>query len=171
MRKIYQWPVDSPDKGPVMWKVFPSQMSWRHHAVWHIHWLWKMVSSSLYIFIYHLCLYTIVKIKMINTLQTVHVRTLTHWGSEKMTAILQTQRSRLCRPNSKIRMILLMEAKIWLTCLIIMFTVHPICVQDSIFKMSSPSESPETTLLNAFSWMKMYEFQLKFHSSLFLDVN
>ena len=116
VRKIYHWPVDSPHKGPVMQKVFPSQMPWCHHAIWHIHWLWKMVSLSLYIFIYHLCLYTIVKIKMIKTLQAVRVRTLTHWGWEKITAILQT------------------------------------------------------TLLNAFSWMKMYEFRFKFHSTLFLDV-
>ena len=49
------------------------------------------------------------------------------------------QRSRLRRPISKIRMILLMDAKTWMTSLIIMFAVRPICVQDSIFKMSSES--------------------------------
>ena len=32
-----------------------------------------------------------------------------------------------------------MDAKIWMTSLIIMFAVRPICVQDSIFKMSSES--------------------------------
>ena len=51
------------------------------------------------------------------------------------------QRSRLRRPISKIRMILLMDAKTWMTSLIIMFAVRPICLQDSIFKMSS--ESPD----------------------------
>ena len=51
------------------------------------------------------------------------------------------QRSLLRRPISKIRMILLMDTKIWMTYLIIMFAVCPICVQDSIFIMSS--ESPE----------------------------
>ena len=49
------------------------------------------------------------------------------------------QRSRLCRPISKIRRILLMDAKTWITSLIIMFAVRPIYVQDSIFKMSSKS--------------------------------
>ena len=49
------------------------------------------------------------------------------------------QRSRLRRPISKIRMILLMDAKTSMISLIIMFAVHPICVQDSIFKMSSES--------------------------------
>ena len=37
-----------------------------------------------------------------------------------------SQHSRLRRPISKIRMILLMEAKIWMTSLIIMFAQHPI---------------------------------------------
>ena len=49
------------------------------------------------------------------------------------------QRSRLRRPISKIRMILLMDAKTWMTSLIIMFAVRPICVQDSICKISSES--------------------------------
>ena len=49
------------------------------------------------------------------------------------------QRSRLCRPISKIRLILLMDAKTWMTSLIIMFALCPICVQDYIFKMSSES--------------------------------
>ena len=49
------------------------------------------------------------------------------------------QRSRLRRPISKIRMVLLMDAKIWMTSLIIMFAVRPTCVQDSLFKMSSES--------------------------------
>ena len=49
------------------------------------------------------------------------------------------QRSRLRHPISKIRMILLMDAKIWIISLIIMFAVHPICAQDAIFKMSSVS--------------------------------
>ena len=40
---------------------------------------------------------------------------------------------------SKISMILLMDAKTWMTSLIIMFAVRAICVQDSIFKMSSES--------------------------------
>ena len=48
---------------------------------------------------------------------------------------------RLRRPISKICMVLLMDAKIWMTSLIIMFAVRPTCVQDSLFKMSS--ESPE----------------------------
>ena len=54
------------------------------------------------------------------------------------------QRSRLRRPISKIRMVLLMDAKIWMTSLIIMFAVRPTCVQDSLFKMSS--ESPDLCL-------------------------
>ena len=49
------------------------------------------------------------------------------------------QRSRLRRPISKICMILLMDAKIWMVSLIIVFVVHPICTQDAIFKMSSMS--------------------------------
>ena len=49
------------------------------------------------------------------------------------------QRSRFRRPISKIRMILLMDAKTWMTSLIIMFAVRPICHQDSTFKMSSES--------------------------------
>ena len=49
------------------------------------------------------------------------------------------QRSGLRRPISKIRMILLMDAKIWMISLIIIFAVHPTCVQDSIFKMSCES--------------------------------
>ena len=49
------------------------------------------------------------------------------------------QRSRLRRPISKIRMVLLMDAKIWMTSLISMFAVRPTCVQDSLFKMSSES--------------------------------
>ena len=49
------------------------------------------------------------------------------------------QRSRLRCPISKIRMILMMDAKIWMVSLIIMFAVPPICAQDAIFKMSSMS--------------------------------
>ena len=49
-------------------------------------------------------------------------------------SMLALQRSRLRRPISKIRMILLMDAKTWMTSLIIMFAVRHICVQDSIFK-------------------------------------
>ena len=49
------------------------------------------------------------------------------------------QRSRLRCPISKIRMVLLMDAKIWMTSLMIMFAVRPTCVQDSLFKMSSES--------------------------------
>ena len=41
-------------------------------------------------------------------------------------------------------MVLLMDAKIWMTSLIIMFAVRPTCVQDSLFKMSS--ESPALSL-------------------------
>ena len=63
------------------------------------------------------------------------------WGQHG--AHLGHQRSRLSRPISKIRMILLMDAKIWMTSLIIMFAVRAICIQDSIFKMSS--ESPGHT--------------------------
>ena len=40
---------------------------------------------------------------------------------------------------SKIRMILLMDAKIWMVSLIIMFAVRPICTRDAIFKISSVS--------------------------------
>ena len=57
---------------------------------------------------------------------------------------IHLQRSRLRRPISKIRMVLLMDAKIWMTSLIIMFAVRPTCVQDSLFKMSS--ESPDLCL-------------------------
>ena len=53
----------------------------------------------------------------------------------------KVQRLQLRRPVSKIRLILWMDAKIWITSLIIIFAVPPICVQDSIFKMSS--ESPK----------------------------
>ena len=60
-------------------------------------------------------------------------------GQQKQLGNGDIQRSRLRRPISKIRMILLMDAKIWMTSLIIMFAMHPICVQDSIFKMSSES--------------------------------
>ena len=60
---------------------------------------------------------------------------LSHWG--RVTHICQ--RSRLRRPISKIRMVLLMDSKIWMTSLIIMFAVRPTCVQDSLFKMSSES--------------------------------
>ena len=49
------------------------------------------------------------------------------------------QLSRLCHPISKIRMILLMDVKIWMVSLIIIFTVRPIYAQDAIFKMSSTS--------------------------------
>ena len=42
-------------------------------------------------------------------------------------------------PLSKIRMFLQMDAKIWMISLIIMLAVCPICVQDSIFKMSGAS--------------------------------
>ena len=49
------------------------------------------------------------------------------------------KRSRLCCPISKICMILLMDAKIWMVTLIIMFAVSPICTQNAIFKMSSVS--------------------------------
>ena len=56
-------------------------------------------------------------------------------------AVNSAQRSWLRRPISKIRMILLMDAKIWMAPLMIMFAVRPICVQDSIFKMSG--ESPD----------------------------
>ena len=52
---------------------------------------------------------------------------------------IMIQRSRLRRPISKISMILLIDAKTWMTSLIIMFAVRSICVQDSIFKMSSES--------------------------------
>ena len=61
-----------------------------------------------------------------------------------------TQRSRLRRPISKIRIILLMDAKIWMASLIIMFAVRPICVQDSIFKMSSESPEHWCILINSF---------------------
>ena len=67
-----------------------------------------------------------------------------HWSlflKFELTTSQHWQRSRLRRPISKIHMILLMDAKTWMTSLIIMFAVRPICVQDSIFKMSS--ESPE----------------------------
>ena len=64
---------------------------------------------------------------------------------------LQHQRSRLRRPISKICMILLMDTKIWMTSLIIMFVVRPICVQHSIFKMSS--ESPEHRLRKSQQWI------------------
>ena len=40
---------------------------------------------------------------------------------------------------SKTHMFLLMDAKIQMISLIIMFAVHPICIQDSIFKISSTS--------------------------------
>ena len=40
---------------------------------------------------------------------------------------------------SKIRMILLMDSKIWMVSLIIMFAVRPICTRDAIFKISSVS--------------------------------
>ena len=56
-----------------------------------------------------------------------------------MVGLIDIQRSRLHRPISKIRMILLMDAKIWMTSSIIMFAVRPIFIQDSIFKMSSDS--------------------------------
>ena len=73
------------------------------------------------------------------------------------------QRSRLRRPISKIRMILLMDAKTRMTSLIIMFAVRPICVQDSIFKMSSESPvhcwsvnigsgNDQSTLLQVMAW-------------------
>ena len=57
------------------------------------------------------------------------------------------QRSRLRRPISKIRMILLMDAKISIVTKIIMFAVRPICTQDAIFKMSSVSPDIYTTQL------------------------
>ena len=50
-----------------------------------------------------------------------------------------SQRSRLRRPISKICRILLMDAKMWMVPLIIIFAVCSICTQDAIFKMSSVS--------------------------------
>ena len=44
------------------------------------------------------------------------------------------------------RMILLMDAKIWMLSLIIMFAVHLICAKDTIFKMSSVS--PEYSMVS-----------------------
>ena len=72
-----------------------------------------------------------------------------HWLTlEKIdTERVLNQRSRLRRPISKIRMVLLMDAKIWMTSLIIMFAVRPTCVQDSLFKMSS--ESPVNAICTA----------------------
>ena len=61
------------------------------------------------------------------------------------------QRSWLRSPISKIRMILLMDAKAWMPSLIIMFAVRPICVQDSIFKMSS--ESPVCDIKMSETWV------------------
>ena len=77
--------------------------------------------------------------------------TLARWsavmrGTQVIAQSLKTQRSRLRRPISKIRLILPMDAKIWMVPLIIMFTVRPICAQDTIFKMSSVS--PETRQQN-----------------------
>ena len=60
---------------------------------------------------------------------------------------MHLQRSRLRRPISKIRRILLMDAETWMMSLIIMFAVRPIYVQDSIFKMSSGS--PDLKMLSA----------------------
>ena len=49
------------------------------------------------------------------------------------------QQWRQCCPISKICMFLLMDAKISMISLIIVFAMHPICFQDFIFKMSSTS--------------------------------
>ena len=68
-------------------------------------------------------------------------------SNQLTTNILKFQRWRLRRPISEIRMILLMGAKTWMTSLIIMFAVRPICVQDSIFKMSSESPGLNLQLL------------------------
>ena len=62
---------------------------------------------------------------IIRTLLSIFLKTLQRW--------------RLRRPISNIRMVLLMDSKIWMTSLIIMFAVRPTCVQDSLFKMSSKS--------------------------------
>ena len=76
-------------------------------------------------------------------------------SSGPMTLTRQSQCSRLRRPISKIRTILLIDAKIWMVSLIIMLAVHPISPQDAIFKMSSVS--PESLWLQIFqrSWCKL----------------
>ena len=71
-----------------------------------------------------------------------------------------SQHSRLHCPISKIRMILLMGTKIWMTSLIIMFAVRPICIQDSIFKMSS--ESPASAPLHGCSCFEVYNYYKSF---------
>ena len=72
------------------------------------------------------------------------------------------QRSRLRRPISKIRMILLMDAKISIVTKIIMFAVRPMCTQDAIFKMSSVSPDICTTQLQWCNWWRLSTYVLFF---------
>ena len=72
----------------------------------------------------------------------IDVGSVSHWILEMTFFIklgVSDQHSRLRRPISKIRMILLMDTNIWIISLKIMFAVRPICAQDAIFKMSSVS--------------------------------
>ena len=79
--------------------------------------------------------------KSIHELFVFHIQLMLKNGNlfRKLNIWQAYQRLRLRHPISKIRTNLLMDAKIWMTSLIIMFAVRPICVQDSIFKMSSES--------------------------------
>ena len=74
--------------------------------------------------------------------------------------ICYIQHSRLRRPISKIRMILLMDTKIWIVSLIIMFAVRPICTQDAIFKMSSVSPDIYIERERYYLWNKFVQWNL-----------
>ena len=92
----------------------------------------------------------------------------THWSSLFQWFAIAAQRSRLRRPISKICMVLLMDAKIWMTSLIIMFAVRPTCVQDSLFKMPSESPAAEVEIIHAY-WYGLkrvwsYELMLMNHA-------
>ena len=81
-----------------------------------------------------------------------------HWFRSWPNTSWHQQRSRLRRLISKIRTILLMDAKIWMTSLIIIFAVRPICNQDSIFIMSSESPDQAITRTSVDMWYAKFSW-------------
>ena len=143
----------------VIWVSTPSGFTWPaclptffRVASLKLQYSWKTRSTSLLLI---LCLlaspghqqlyYLYILIMLYKQVFDFHMDFSRIWWLYRSTPV-EIQRSRLHRPISKIRMIWQMDAKTWMTSLIIMFAVRPICVQDSIFKTSS--ESPGNDINN-----------------------
>ena len=166
VRGIHRWPVNSPHKWPVTRKMFPFDdvIMWPIFVTesFHIHW------NHLYYMVYMQPI--LIKMRELYTYRTLYCFSLClHMPSYSTYSTASHQETRYWIPEYEDMVFALLPL------------IKPHFVQNGRRNMAVLRDLThwdrdkittifQTTFSNVFSWIKMYEFRLRFHWSLFLRV-